>query len=116
MPDDEATWENLGLRRPTYEATKRVVTTWNRGTFKAFAGMPVEMDVDFDARLRAAYWDTCNEVDKIIQAPTSPDSLCIMAGMNVMGSGFANRIRVDGAAWNASKGPTKRDVFNDPEW
>ena len=99
--EGEVTWANFSDQRPNLVEIKKDIASWNAGTLRPFAGMPRSMEAGYEARMRQAYSNTCDKIDK---APATREALLILGHMWVQAEGFASRIIVDGERFNPEKG------------
>merc|ERR1712102_96997 len=101
----ECNWSDVPARLPTVPECKREVQNWTSGAPRAFAGMPREADIGFEERLTRAHRDICEKVGVIVLDPKSPSSLTIFGAFNVLATGFADNLVIDGKPFAADDGP-----------
>ena len=67
--------------------------------------MPRPTDVGYGDRLGIAYESVRDKIEKVIANPADTNSFFILGALDAMGKGFASNLRINGEAWQASKGP-----------
>ena len=99
----DITWASLPNLRPNFDECKKHIVKWDIGTTRSFAGMPRPSDVDFETRLRSAYTDICSKTDAIAADHKSAVSIGIFSAMNVLATGFADLLVIDGDPFMANR-------------
>ena len=105
MPEEVVNWENLSQNLYSKHQVQKEIEKWSASASKQFAGMPMPTDVDYGARLDIAYESVRDKIEKIIANPAHSNSFFILGALDAMGMGFASNLRINGEAWQASKGP-----------
>merc|ERR1712102_112356 len=101
----ECNWSDVPAKLPTVPECKRVVQNWTSSAPRAFAGMPRESDIGFEERLTRAHQDICEKVGVIVLDPKSPSAMTIFGAFNVLATGFADNLVIDGKPFAADDGP-----------
>ena len=102
--EGEVTWANFNDHRPNLVEIMKEIASWNAGASRPFAGMPRSTEAGYKARMREAYSNMCDKIDKVAKAPMTRASGVILGHMWVQAEGFASRIIMDGENFNPEKG------------
>ena len=105
MPEEGVTWENLSQHLYLKHYVQREIEKWCASSSKQFAGMPRPTDVGYGDRLGIAYESVRDKIEKVVASPADTNSFFILGALDTMATGFVSNLRINGEAWQASKGP-----------